>query len=275
LLYIPLVYWTFSFIGIVVASAADEIYKPKTTFWDPTAIIALWENRAAAFFCAFAFGLATLGTNISTNSIATSNDFAFIAPKWINIQRGAFLTAIIGGWATAPWKIQASAKSLTTFLSGYIIVLAPVVSIMIFDYWVIRGRKLHVPMLYQNEGIYRYKGGVNWRAIVTLLVVIPINLPGLINAINNKVDIGNHAYFYRSSWMTSFFISAAVYVVLSKIFPPKDTFVPRTVESLDEDTGYPGVTEPVVNGADTPWEKEMSPTTSGEHEKYGGSFRKV
>jgi hypothetical protein len=51
--------------------------------------------------------------------------------------------------------------------------------------------------------------------------------------------------------------------------------VPRTVESLDEDTGYPGVTEPVVNGADTPWEKEMSPTTSGEHEKYGGSFRKV
>lgn len=275
LLYIPLVYWTFSFIGIVVASAADEIYKPKATFWDPTAIIALWENRAAAFFCAFAFGLATLGTNISTNSIATSNDFAFIAPKWINIQRGAFLTAIIGGWATAPWKIQASAKSLTTFLSGYIIVLAPVVSIMIFDYWVIRGRKLHVPMLYQNEGIYRYKGGVNWRAIVTLLVVIPINLPGLINAINNKVDIGNHAYFYRSSWMTSFFISAAVYVALSKIFPPKDTFVPRTVESLDEDTGYPGVTEPVVNGADTPWEKEMSPTTSGEHEKYGGSFRKV
>ena len=129
LLFIPLVYWTFSFIGIAVASAGQSIYGKL--YWDPTQIIMLWENRAGAFFCAFAFGLATLGTNISTNSIASSNDFAFIAPKYINIKRGAFLTAMIGGWATAPWKIQASAKSLTTFLSGYIIVLGPVVAIMV------------------------------------------------------------------------------------------------------------------------------------------------
>jgi NCS1 family nucleobase:cation symporter-1 len=129
LLFIPLVYWVFSFIGIAVASAGQAIYGKL--FWDPTQIIMLWENRAGAFFCAFAFGLATLGTNISTNSIASSNDFAFIAPKYINIKRGAFLTAILGGWATAPWKIQASAKSLTTFLAGYIIVLAPIVAIMV------------------------------------------------------------------------------------------------------------------------------------------------
>jgi NCS1 family nucleobase:cation symporter-1 len=53
-------------------------------------------------------------------------------------------------------------------------------------------------MLYQNEGIYRYKGGVNWRAAVALLVVIPINLPGLINAIDKGVDIGNHKFFCMS-----------------------------------------------------------------------------
>jgi NCS1 family nucleobase:cation symporter-1 len=53
-------------------------------------------------------------------------------------------------------------------------------------------------MLYQNEGIYRYRGGINWRAAVTLLVVVPINLPGLINAINPKVAIGNFAYFCKS-----------------------------------------------------------------------------
>jgi NCS1 family nucleobase:cation symporter-1 len=129
MLFIPLVYWIFSFIGIVVASAGQAIYGKL--YWDPTAIIALWTNRAGAFFCAFAFGLATLGTNISTNSIASSNDFAFIAPKWLNIRRGAFLTAMLGGWATCPWQIQASATSLTTFLSGYIIVLAPIVAIMV------------------------------------------------------------------------------------------------------------------------------------------------
>lgn len=131
MLFIPAVYWTFSFIGIVIASAGQEIYD--TLYWDPTAIIALWESRAAAFFCAAAFGMATLGTNISTNSIATSNDIAFLVPRWLNIRRGAFITAVVGGWATAPWKILASAKSLTTFLSGYVIVLAPIVAIMVSD----------------------------------------------------------------------------------------------------------------------------------------------
>ncbi len=137
MLFIPFVYFIFSFIGIVVASAGQAIYG--TLFWDPTMIIALWTNRAAAFFCAFAFGLATLGTNISTNSIASSNDFAFLAPKYLNIQRGAFITAVLGGWATCPWKIQASATSLTTFLSGYIIVLAPIVAIMVSHSHRIRG----------------------------------------------------------------------------------------------------------------------------------------
>jgi NCS1 family nucleobase:cation symporter-1 len=50
-------------------------------------------------------------------------------------------------------------------------------------------------MLYQNEGIYRYRGGVNWRSLLTLIIVIPINLPGLIHAIKPKVPIGNLAYF--------------------------------------------------------------------------------
>ena len=50
-------------------------------------------------------------------------------------------------------------------------------------------------MLYQNEGIYRYKGGVNWRAVVALVIVIPVNLPGLINAIDKSVQTGNHKFF--------------------------------------------------------------------------------
>lgn len=63
------------------------------------------------------------------------------------------------------------------------------------DYYLIRATHLHVPALYQNEGIYKYTAGVNWRAFLTLLVVVPINLPGLMHAINKKVDIGNYAYF--------------------------------------------------------------------------------
>ncbi|KAK8850711.1 hypothetical protein IAR55_004631 [Kwoniella newhampshirensis] len=257
LLFIPIVYFVFSFIGIVIASAGQEIYG--TLYWDPTAIIALWTNRAGKFFVAFAFALATLGTNISTNSIASSNDFAFMAPKWLNIKRGAFLTAMLGGWATAPWKIQHSATSLTTFLSGYIIVLAPIVAIMIVDYWAIRRTRLHVPMLYQNEGIYKYTYGVNWRAALTLLIAVPINLPGLIHAINTKVDIGNYSYFYRASWLTSTFIAAFLYFTFCFFFPPTSTIVESTVESLDEDL--------VLNDTHG-WEKDKEGETSDPHSTY-------
>ncbi|KEY74938.1 hypothetical protein S7711_01287, partial [Stachybotrys chartarum IBT 7711] len=222
ILFIPLVYWTFSFIGIVIASAGQAIYG--TLYWDPTAIIALWDNRAAAFFCALAFGFATLGTNISTNSIATSNDLAFLVPKWLNIRRGAFITSIVGGWATAPWQILASARSLTTFLSGYIIVLAPIVAIMITDYWIVHKGKMNVKALYDERGVYRYSYGVNWRALATILIVFPVNLPGLIHAINPSVYIGDFSYFYRASWLTSMAMATGVYLSLSFAIPPKETF---------------------------------------------------
>ncbi|KAI0470519.1 allantoin permease [Xylariaceae sp. FL0804] len=233
-LFIPLVYWLFSFIGIVIASAGQAIYG--TLYWDPTSIIALWTDRAAAFFVAFAFGLATLGTNISTNSIATSNDFAYLAPRWLNLRRGALLTALLGGWATAPWKIQASAKSLTTFLSGYVIVLAPLLAIMITDYWLIRRGVLQVPALYQNEGRYRYKAGVNWRAVMTLVVVKPINLPGLVHAIDPTVPVSTgFANFYKASWITSISMAATVYFVICTVFPPRKTLIQSVVSGFEQD----------------------------------------
>ncbi|VDC00106.1 unnamed protein product [Peniophora sp. CBMAI 1063] len=241
LLFAPIVYLSFSFIGIVIASAGQSIYGKL--YWDPTSIVALLPSRAASFFCAFAFGLATLGTNISTNCIASSNDFVFLAPRWLSIRRGALLTAVLCGWATCPWMIQASATSLTTFLSGYTIVLAPIIAIMVTDYYLVRHMHLHIPAPYQNEGIYRYRAGVNWRALVTLLVVVPIHLPGLIHAIDPKVDIGNYLYFYKALCFTSFFISASIYFVLSRLFPPTATLVEQAVGSLQGE-GKHGVEEP-------------------------------
>lgn len=131
-------------------------------------------------------------------------------------------------------------------------------------------------MLYQNDGIYRYRAGINWRAMLTLLVVVPINLPGLIHAINPKINIGNYAYFCeyhltppfrstllltrfslqsdRASWLTSFFISAFLYVVLSKIFPPSDSLVDKTIESIDDGAAFNDITLVDPQG----WEKDKS-----------------
>lgn len=75
--------------------------------WDPLLLIDRWDNRAAAFFASFAFVLATLGTNISANSLSAANDMTVLFPHYINIRRGQVLCALLGGWALCPWEILA------------------------------------------------------------------------------------------------------------------------------------------------------------------------
>ena len=93
------------FIGLAVTSAGTVLYGQ--VLWDPLRLIDQWDNRAAAFFAAFAFVLATLGTNISANSLSAANDMTVLFPRYINIRRGQVICALLGGWALCPWEILA------------------------------------------------------------------------------------------------------------------------------------------------------------------------
>jgi hypothetical protein len=79
LIVIPIFFTFAAFIGIVVTSAGYVLYG--SYYWDPLRLIDNWDNRAASFFASFAFALATLGTNISANSISAANDFTALAPR--------------------------------------------------------------------------------------------------------------------------------------------------------------------------------------------------
>lgn len=79
LIIIPIFFTFGAFIGIVVTSAGKVLYGEY--IWDPLRLIDQWDNRPAAFFASFAFALATLGTNISANSISAANDFTALAPR--------------------------------------------------------------------------------------------------------------------------------------------------------------------------------------------------
>jgi hypothetical protein len=66
--------------------------------------------------------------------------------------------------------------------------------------------------------------------------------------IDPKIDVGNMVYVCelqplsatdsltadKFSWLSSFFLSAIIYIGLSKIFPPVDTFVDHTIDTLDD-----------------------------------------
>ena len=79
LIIIPIAFTFCGFIGIAVTSVGSVLYGG--IFWDPLRLINNWDNRAATFFASFVFFLATLGTNISANSLCAGNDMTVLFPR--------------------------------------------------------------------------------------------------------------------------------------------------------------------------------------------------
>ncbi|XHF96497.1 hypothetical protein AWENTII_000131 [Aspergillus wentii] len=235
LLYIPMlpIVFTFiSFIGIAASSAGQARYGGD--MWDPLVLISHWSSRACRFFAAFSFALASMGGNISANSISAANDFTALAPQYMNIRRGQVLCALLS-WCLVPWRILASAGNFLNFMSAYAIFLGPIAAIMMWDFWIIKNQKYDTLALYQpwNE-TYRYSSwGVNWRAIVAFLVGVAPNLPGLINSVNTHIDVGVGIHPYQFGWLLGFVATSFVYVGLSWWFPVREALVERAVMAED------------------------------------------
>ncbi|KAI1789490.1 NCS1 nucleoside transporter family [Ganoderma leucocontextum] len=236
LLIIPVAFTFGGFIGIAVTSAGVALYGQ--VLWNPLTLIDHWDNRPAAFFAAFSFALATLGTNVSANTISAANDMTVLFPRYINIKRGQIITAVIAPWAFVPWEIVSTAQGFLSFMNGYTVFLGPFAAIMVADYWIVHRCKVDVPSMYRPHGRYRYTYGFNWRAVVTILVAVPPNMPGLVAAVNPAVQIGGAFKTFDFAWLFGFFVSLVVYSVLSLMFPAKETFVDEVIikgqESPDE-----------------------------------------
>lgn len=100
---------------------------------------------------------------------------------------------------------------------------------MVFDFWLIHGRKYDCLALYQPHSIYCYWEGVNWRAVVAFICGVTPSLPGLINSVNSKVSVGVGIHPYQFGWILGFVGTTVVYCALTYAFPPKETFIERAV----------------------------------------------
>ncbi|KAJ4299956.1 hypothetical protein N0V90_005204 [Kalmusia sp. IMI 367209] len=181
ILAVPLSFMLMSFMGIIIAGAASDLYG--TSVWDPLTIMSYWSGssgaRAAAAFVSLSFVLAQLGANISANCISASNDLNAMFPSYVNLRRGSYIIAFVGAWALTPWNILASASALLNFMDGYIIWLAPITGILLADYYVVHRQTYDVDDMYIPDGKYRYnKWGTNWRAVAAWLVGSVPLIPG-------------------------------------------------------------------------------------------------
>ncbi|KAE9567129.1 putative permease [Colletotrichum fructicola] len=225
--------------GVISASAAQEIWG--VTYWTPLEIISTWQNtaggRAAGFICASIWLLAQISVNISANAVSFANDITTVAPKWFNIRRGTVFVAFIGGWALCPWIIVASGKAFINFMSAYAIFMAPMAGILFTDYWLIKRKKYDVPALYNPNGIYSYgKYGTNWRASLTMvLVIIPV-MPGLaakVSPTSVHIDQGL-ANLFSFNWLYGFFLSIFIYYFSNIFFPHKPTLLSYVVTGFGD-----------------------------------------
>ena len=108
-----------------------------------------------------------------------------------------------------PWKLLTDFNSyIFGWLVGYSGLLGPIAGIMIADYFLLRQANLDVDSLYCRGGLYEYRNGVNWIALISLLGGILMALSGLV------VPALRPLYDY--SWFVGFAVAAAVYILLSK-----------------------------------------------------------
>ncbi|MCC2548213.1 NCS1 family nucleobase:cation symporter-1 [Hymenobacter sp. BT175] len=207
----------FSFVGVVVTSATFLIYGE--TIWDPVVLAGRFDSKLLVSIAMLAVALSTLATNIAANIVSPANDFANFAPSRISFTTGGYITGIIG-LLTFPWKLIADPSGfIFTWLVGYSALLGPIGGIMIADYYLLRHQELDVPDLYRYEGRYRYSNGINWPAMVALVVGILPNIPGFLQAVG-AVPAGTVwpwlAGVYNYAWFVGFLLSGALYVVLMR-----------------------------------------------------------
>ncbi len=205
----------FSFIGVVVTSATVIIYGE--TIWDPLVLAGKFENKFLVTVAMIAVALSTLATNIAANIVSPANDFSNLSPKRINFRLGGYITGILG-IMIFPWKLIADPNGyIFTWLIAYSSLLGPVGGIMITDYYFLRRQHLEVDDLYNNQGIYTFKNGVNMAAVLALLAGILPNVPGFLLQVKLVSGTAFPAWIsglYHYAWFVGFIVSGIVYWLL-------------------------------------------------------------
>ncbi|RYP71977.1 hypothetical protein DL770_008039 [Monosporascus sp. CRB-9-2] len=221
-----------SLVGILVTAATQHRFGGEAV-WDlPTLFVRLMAQsqqqnkggrgtRVACFFAGLGLAINQLGLNVTANSLAGGFDLAATFPRFINIRRGAYLTALLS-IAVNPWRLVNTSTTFLAVLSSYSVFLGPMTGLMVSSYLVVNRRKINVDDLYNGtaRSIYWYSHGYNWRAPVAWLVGVVPCVPGFVAAVNASVQITDGmTELYYMSYIYGFLSSGVVYAALHWAFP--------------------------------------------------------
>jgi NCS1 family nucleobase:cation symporter-1 len=215
---LPTTMTAFAFIGVAVTSATIVIFGQP--IWDPVVLVTKIGGTGVIIFAALIVLAAQLTTNMAANVVSPSNDFSNLSPRRISYVTGGLITAVLGV-VMMPWKLYSDAAAyIFTWLLGYSSLMGALGGILIVDYWIIRRQQLSIDDLFREQGAYTYRGGVNPRAILALvLAVLPV-VPGFIRAASTpggqvaNPDLADTLYSY--AWFVTFALSSIIYFALMR-----------------------------------------------------------
>lgn len=231
-----------SVIGILVTAATQNRFGEA--IWNPASVLSQLitlnpssGTRAAVFFAGVALIISQIGVNVPGNALSGGFDLAATFPRFINIRRGAYITAILSS-VVNPWKLANTSTTFLTVLSSYSVFLGPMTGMMVAAYIVVCRRKILVDHLYcgNSSSIYWYTYGINWRAPVAWIFGFAPLMPGFIAAVNTSITVPEGATeLYYLNYLYGFCASATVFILLHLIFPsaPLDSFVKNSMTSHD------------------------------------------
>jgi len=212
----------FAFIGVATTAATVVVFGEA--IWDPTVLLAKFENPWVVVPGLLALMVATLTTNIAANVVSPANDFSNLWPRMISFKVGGIIAGIIG-LLLRPWELVADPSGyFFKWLIGYGALLGPIGGIMIADYFVVRRRKLNLQGLYSMDGPYRFVGGFAPGAIAALFLAILPHVPGFLAHIGALPSDRVPTFLlglYNFSWFSGFFIAFVLHLLFRRLLATK------------------------------------------------------
>jgi NCS1 family nucleobase:cation symporter-1 len=209
---LPLTMLMFSGLGVVLTAASFSLVGE--TISDPVNLIGKIESPFWVVLAMLVIILATISTNTAANIVSPTNVFQNIAPKYIDENRGVFLTGFIGialmGWELMKrlgWlETDVSVDSLYSgWLLGYSSLLGPIAGIMIVDYFLIKNQEYDLLALYQDNAGYPA-----WNIAGMVAFTIPVGLTII------AITTSHLSWFYDYGWFTGSILGGLIYYLVAR-----------------------------------------------------------
>lgn len=158
--------------------------------------------------------------NVCSNAVAGGIDLAGLFPRYIDIRRGALIT-FFAAWIIQPWQLINQAATFIAVLNSFAVFLAPIMGVMVCDYFVLRRERVKLSHLFTPKASdYWFWHGVNIRVIPCWIAGWAPTIGGLIVSAQGKKDAPRAVYeLYYIAFFVGFFLSFILFYGVNQLFP--------------------------------------------------------